>query len=98
VVDDDIDPSNLSEVIWAMGTRCDPASDVEIIRKNWSSKIDPVNLTASYYNSRAMIDATIPYEDRERAAKVAVTSPELKRKMVDKYAALFHEVLGHQEL
>ena len=24
VVDEDIDPSNLSEVVWAMGTRCDP--------------------------------------------------------------------------
>ena len=97
VVDDDIDPSNLGEVVWAMGTRCDPASDVEIIRKNWSSKIDPVNLTTNYYNSRAMIDATIPYENKERAAKVAVTSPELRRIMLEKYAAPFREVLGDQE-
>jgi 4-hydroxy-3-polyprenylbenzoate decarboxylase len=28
VVDDDIDPSNLDEVIWAVGTRVDPVNDV----------------------------------------------------------------------
>ncbi len=27
VVDEDIDPSDLNEVIWAMGTRCDPAQE-----------------------------------------------------------------------
>ncbi|HWP34487.1 MAG TPA: UbiD family decarboxylase [Thermodesulfobacteriota bacterium] len=96
VVDDDIDPSNMYEVLWAMGTRCDPATDIEIIRKNWSSKIDPVNLTETYYNSRAMVDATIPFETKERAAKVAVTSPELRRTMLEKYGHLFEQVLGGQ--
>lgn len=96
VVDDDIDPSSLSEVVWAMGTRSDPATDIEITRKSWSSKIDPVNRAATYYNSRAMIDATIPFEHRETAAKVAVTSPELRAQMLEKYAAMFREVLGDQ--
>ena len=36
VVDDDIDPTNISDVIWAMCTRCDPREDVEIIRGGWS--------------------------------------------------------------
>ncbi len=94
VVDDDIDPSNMSEVLWAMGTRCDPAEGIEITRKNWSSKIDPVNLTEAYYNSRAMVDTTIPFENKARAAKVAQTSPELKRKMREKYESLFREVVG----
>ncbi len=94
VVDDDIDPSNLAEVVWAMGTRCDPATDIEITRKSWSSKIDPVNMTETYYNSRAMIDATIPFEHRGRAAPVAVTSPELRARMLAKYGALFRSVLG----
>jgi 4-hydroxy-3-polyprenylbenzoate decarboxylase len=98
VVDDDIDPSSLSEVVWAMGTRCDPATNIEIIRKNWSSKIDPVNMTENYYNSRAMIDATIPFENRGRAAKVAVTSPELRQRMLAKYGALFRRVLGEHDL
>ena len=31
VVDEDVDPSNLDEAVWAMSTRSDPAGDVEIL-------------------------------------------------------------------
>jgi len=30
VVDDDIDPSNISDVIWALGTRCDPETGIDV--------------------------------------------------------------------
>ena len=33
VVDDDIDPTNTSDVLWAIATRCDPEESVEIIRR-----------------------------------------------------------------
>ena len=36
VVDDDIDPTNINDVIWAMCTRCDPREDVDIVRGCWS--------------------------------------------------------------
>ena len=94
VVDDDIDPSNLQEVIWAMGTRCDPKEDIEIIRKCWSSKIDPMVFNNQYYNSRAVVDACIPYEHRNDFSPVAETSAELKAKMYAKYASQFREILG----
>ncbi len=41
VVDDDIDPSNLSEVMWAVGTRSDVENAVDIIRGCRSSTTDP---------------------------------------------------------
>ena len=41
-----------------------------------------------------MIDATMPFENRGRTAKVAVTSPELRARMLEKYSALFRSVLG----
>ena len=94
VVDDDIDPSDMYAVIWAMGTRCDPATDVDFIRKCWSSKIDPMIFDEHYYNSRALVDACIPYEHRDDFAKVAETSPELQKAMVGKYGAIFKEILG----
>ena len=37
VVDDDIDPTNLSDVMWAITTRCEPSESVDIIRQGWSS-------------------------------------------------------------
>jgi UbiD family decarboxylase len=36
-MDDDIDPTNFSDVVWAMCTRCDPRDQVDIIHGGWSS-------------------------------------------------------------
>jgi 4-hydroxy-3-polyprenylbenzoate decarboxylase len=41
VVDDDIDPSNLSDVMWAVATRCEPSEQIDIVRNAWSSALDP---------------------------------------------------------
>jgi 4-hydroxy-3-polyprenylbenzoate decarboxylase len=94
VVDEDIDPSNLGEVIWAMGTRCDPAQDVEITRKCWGSRLDPLNASDQHYNSRAVIDACIPYERIKAFPKVAQSSPELRRRLFEKYPDLMKELLS----
>jgi UbiD family decarboxylase len=94
VVDEDIDPSRLEEVVWAMGTRCDPKEDLEILRKCWSSKIDPMVFDQHYYNSRVVVDACIPYEHRNEFSKVAETSPELREKMVAKHRDAFRQILG----
>jgi 4-hydroxy-3-polyprenylbenzoate decarboxylase len=41
VVDDDVDPSNLADVMWAVTTRCEPSEQVDIVRNAWSSALDP---------------------------------------------------------
>ncbi len=94
VVDDDIDPSNLEEVIWAMGTRCDPAQDIEITRKCWGSRLDPLNETDAHYNSRTVIDACIPYERIKVFPKVTQSSPELRQKVFGLYPELMKELLS----
>src|SRR5439155_1667209 len=62
VVDDDIDPTNLFEVLWAMCTRCDPAEDIDIIRKMWSGPLDPRIPRGVSWNSRAVTDACCPFD------------------------------------
>ena len=94
VVDDDIDPSNLDEVIWAMGSRCDPAQDIEITRKCWGSRLDPLTTSDRYYNTKAIIDACIPYERIKDFPLVAKSSPELRKKLFQKYPDLMKELLG----
>jgi UbiD family decarboxylase len=96
VVDEDIDPSRLEEVVWAMGTRCDPKEDLEVIRKCWSSKIDPMVFDQHYYNSRVVVDACIPYERRNEFSKVAETSPELRAAVIDKHRAKLTDILGEE--
>ncbi len=41
VVDEDIDPSNLQDVMWAVATRCEPSENIDIVRNAWSSALDP---------------------------------------------------------
>jgi len=94
VVDEDIDPSYLYDVIWAMGTRCNPEADIDILRKNWSSRLDPLTFSDVLYNSRAVIDACIPLEHREEFPKIAQTSPEYKKFMMEKYGSLIKELIG----
>lgn len=94
VVDEDIDPSNLYDVIWAMGTRCNPEEDIDILRKNWSSRLDPLRFGEELYNSRAVIDACVPYEHRDDFPKISQTSPEYKKFMMEKYGRVIKEVLG----
>jgi UbiD family decarboxylase len=41
VVDDDIDVSNFEQLVWAMVTRCDPATSIDILRRMRTSPADP---------------------------------------------------------
>jgi 3-polyprenyl-4-hydroxybenzoate decarboxylase len=96
VVDDDIDPSNLTEVMWAIATRCDPGRDIEILQRMWGTKIDPVSVTHPgevQYSSRAVIDACRTYEYRQAFPPVAEASSDLQMKIREKWK----EVLGSRK-
>jgi len=88
VVDDDVDPSDLFDVMWAMCTRCDPAQDIDFIRRAWSGPLDPILDKASSTNSRAVIDACRPFERLKDFPPVAKASPELRKKVSEKFAAM----------
>jgi 4-hydroxy-3-polyprenylbenzoate decarboxylase len=85
VVDDDIDPTNLWEVIWAVSTRCDPAQDIEFIRRAWSGPLDPRLEKSSSTNSRAVVIATRPFERIADFPPVVRASPELRRTVEAKF-------------
>ncbi|MBV9329664.1 MAG: UbiD family decarboxylase [Chloroflexi bacterium] len=76
VVDEDIDPTNLSDVLWAVLGRCDPAEDIEIMRRCVSGPLDPLipRGAPAFHNARAMVDACRPWEMRQDFPKVAVAS------------------------
>src|SRR6266542_3329493 len=70
VVDDDIEPTNLEEVMWALCTRSDPATSIDIIQRAWSTPLDPRipperKRVKDFTNSRGLIDATRPWEWRD---------------------------------
>ncbi|MBI4527953.1 MAG: UbiD family decarboxylase [Deltaproteobacteria bacterium] len=91
VVDDDIDPSNTNDVIWALATRSNPAEDIDYIRRAWSTALDPMVRPGSeaMVNSRAVIDACRPYEWKHEFPAVAESSPELQAQVLQKWSRLF---------
>ena len=89
VVDDDIDVSNLEELMWAMCSRADPAGAIDIINRAWSGPLDPaIHPDHKGFNSRAVIDACRPYEWRDKFPAVNEPTPEVKRKTREKWGYL----------
>jgi UbiD family decarboxylase len=91
VVDDDIDPANLQEVMWAVATRTDPAVDIDIIRRGMGSKNDPMFVAYPYdapLSSKAIIDACRPWDHLEEFPIVAEASKELQEKTRAKWKDL----------
>ena len=86
VVDDDIDVTNLNEVVWAICTRSDPATSVDVIRRAWSGPLDPIIPSGQKgHNSRMIIEATRPYEWRDQFPAVSEISPETRRRVGGKW-------------
>jgi UbiD family decarboxylase len=88
VVDEDIDPSNLQEVMWAVATRTDPAVDIDIIQRGMGSKNDPMFVAYPYaapFSSKAIIDACRPYEHFAEFPAVAEASRELQEQVRKKW-------------
>lgn len=90
VVDEDTDPTSLSEVVWALSTRCDPSDDIDIVPATWGSRLDPMLVEgAPPYNSRAVIDACRPFERKASFPAVATGDPEYLASVLDRWGSVF---------
>jgi len=88
VVDEDIDPANLQEVMWAVATRTDPAIDIDIIQRGMGSKNDPMFVAYPYnapLSSKAIVDACRPWDHLDEFPPVAEASKELQEKVRAKW-------------
>lgn len=97
VVDEDVDITDIGEVMWVVSTRCDPATSIDLIRECWSSNVDPIlppeeRIEAPHgtqTNSRLIINACRPYSWKEKFPRVNKASPELQTRLLEKYSWLF---------
>lgn len=90
VVDDDIDPVNINDVIWAMSTRFDPREGLDVIHGGWSSHLDPMcyDGDSDRRNSRVIIDACRPWSRRDTFPTVARSSRALDDRIRAKWASV----------
>jgi UbiD family decarboxylase len=93
VVDDDIDPSNLADVMWAVTTRCEPSDNIDVLRNAWSSALDPRIAPADKdrgvtSHSKAIIEACRPFAWRDKFPTPSALSGEEARAIEEKWGKL----------
>jgi UbiD family decarboxylase len=93
VVDEDVDPSDLHDVMWAVATRCEPAEQLEVIRNAWSSALDPrippeQKLRGVSSHSKMIVEACRPFAWRERFPLTSALSLEEAKAIEDKWGAV----------
>lgn len=92
VVDDDVDVTNLEDVIWAICTRSDPERSIDILRRTWSGPLDPAIPKAEKgLNSRALIDACRPWEWKDEFPPTCYSPPEVLDQVRKKWARFLSE-------
>ena len=90
VVDEDVDPTDIGDVLWALSTRCHPSEDIDVLRNTWSTGLDPSQFPpeARPYGSKVLINACKPH----RHLKQFPQSTLLRRSTHDKVVARWNEL------
>jgi UbiD family decarboxylase len=88
-VDDDVDPTDFNEVMWALSTRCHPSEDIDILKKTWSTGLDPSRFETEQrsYGSKALIDACKPHRHIKQFPQTTL----LRRAVYERVAARWNE-------
>lgn len=94
LVDEDINPRDPEDVLWAMGTRCDPETDITILTGCQSNILDPrlppdKRERGDYTCSQAIVNACKPFHWRDQFPRTNVASPELRQQVLQKWRHLF---------
>jgi UbiD family decarboxylase len=99
VVDEDIDPSELRDVFWALTTRCDPAVQTEVLRDLPTSDINPRvapddRERGRFVSSRMIIDACRPYRWLKEFPATNVMTAQRKKQVSEKWKKLLQSIGG----
>ncbi|HZT07986.1 MAG TPA: UbiD family decarboxylase [Chloroflexota bacterium] len=100
-VDDDIDPSNMRDVLWALCTRVNPDRALQVIPSAWTSDLDP-RLTPVQKESgdftigRTLIDACRPFAWRESFPDSNVFSADERADVSARWRSLIEELAHWQ--
>ncbi|MFM1815728.1 MAG: hypothetical protein RLZ98_2423 [Pseudomonadota bacterium] len=93
VTDEDVDVTDLEQLIWAMCTRSDPKTSIQFLEGVWDSNADPTispekRAIGDVTHSCAIIDACRPYRWRDKFPPSNTPSPEVARKAREKFGWL----------
>ena len=85
VVDEDIPADDLTGVWWSLSVRYDPLRSTDIIKRGRSTILDPsLPIDAREIVSRIIMDATTPYEWKEKPIKITLDE-ETKKRVISRW-------------
>ena len=89
-VDEDVDPTDLNQVLWALSTRCNPADHIDIQRNTWSTGLDPSQGERELrpYGSKALIDACKPHRHLEDFPKTTLLRRDIYERVAGRWTEL----------
>lgn len=89
-VDEDVDPTDINQVIWAMSSRCNPIEDIDLLRNTWSTWLDPTQNPPEErpYGSKALINAC----KEHRYLPVFSKRTTLRREIYDQVAGRWRKL------
>ena len=89
-VDDDVDPTDMNQVIWAMSSRCNPIEDIDLLRNTWSTWLDPTQNPPEErpYGSKALINAC----KEHRYLPVFSKRTALRKEIYDRVASMWKKL------
>ena len=93
IVDDDIDPSNITDLLWCLGTRTYP-ENVEVLKECWGSLLDPTlppekRRTGDTTHSTGIIIACKPYHWIDKFPRSIKVNPKLIEEAKRKWGKYF---------
>jgi UbiD family decarboxylase len=98
VVDDDINPANIDEVMWALSTRMRPEVDVQILERGRNTPLDPSYASSNRevlggaFTGRLVIDATTPWEwPEEEQGILTELNEDVVERLEGRWSEFFNE-------
>jgi UbiD family decarboxylase len=87
-VDEDVDPTDFDQVLWALSTRCNPSDDIDLLRNTWSTGLDPSQYPpeARPYGSKVLINACKPHRYLQEFPKATLLRREVYERVVSRWA------------
>lgn len=89
-VDEDVDPTDMNQVLWAMATRSTPADDIDILRNTRGSPLDPAQNPQEkrFFGSKALINACKDYRHIRSFPVRTLLRESLYRQLEDRWEHL----------
>jgi phenylphosphate carboxylase beta subunit len=85
VVDDDIPADDLTGVWWSLSVRYNAVQDTDIVRRARSTILDPsLPIDAREIVSQIIMDATMPYEWKEKPIKIELDE-DVKKRVISRW-------------